>query len=239
MTGNNNWLSPNGHKQIDFYMRSSDVILIERHRCIKLLLDIFSYHFDEGRKLRLLDIGCGDGIITKNIRKYHPRHEFHLLDGSESMLDEARKSLGDDCTYIHRFFEDFIREDSDGQQYDFIYSSLALHHLDWNKKFGMYEKVFRLLRPEGLFLNIDTVLPVSERSEAWQFRMWRDWINETLTKMGQEAGRHDNLPTAYKRKPENKPSDLCRQLDLLRAIGFRDVDCYYKYGVFALFGGTK
>jgi tRNA (cmo5U34)-methyltransferase len=69
--------------------------------------------------------------------------------------------------------------------------------------------------------------------------MWRDWINETHAKMGQETGRHDNLPAAYKHKPGNKPNDLCRQLDLLRAIVFRDVDCFYKYGIFALFGDTK
>lgn len=239
MDGNNNWLLPDGHEQIDFYIRSSDVILIERYRCIKLLLDIFNYHFESNRKLRLLDIGCGDGIVTKNIQKCHPQHEFHVLDGSAAMLDEARKSLGDTCAYIHRSFEDFIREETHDQQYDFIFSSLALHHLDWNEKSGMYAKAFRLLRQEGLFLNIDTVLPPSERSEAWQFMMWRDWINETLEEMGKETGRHDNLPAEYKRKPENKPSDLFRQIDLLRANGFRDVDCYYKYGVFALYGGTK
>jgi len=239
MDGNNNWLSPGGHEQIDFYMRSSDVILIERRRCIKLLLDIFTYHFDGIQGLRILDLGCGDGILTKNIRKYYPRHEYHLLDGSETMLGEAKKSLGDGCTFIHSSFEHFIREESDDRQYDCIVSSMALHHLDWNGKSGMYGRIFRLLKGNGLFLNIDTVLPPSERSETWQFQMWRDWINETLENMGEETGRHDNLPAAYKRKPENKPSDLCRQLDLLRTIGFRDVDCYYKYGVFAFFGGTK
>ena len=27
--------------------------------------------------------------------------------------------------------------------------------------------------------------------------------------------------------------------DVLRKCGFRNVDCFYKYGIFAMFGGTK
>ena len=48
-----------------------------------------------------------------------------------------------------------------------------------------------------------------------------------------------SLLSFYKKKLENKPSGLVEQLRLLEDIGFRDVDCFYKYGIFALFGGTK
>jgi tRNA (cmo5U34)-methyltransferase len=49
----------------------------------------------------------------------------------------------------------------------------------------------------------------------------------------------ENVPSDYKRKPENKPSGLFEQLQMLQKIGFQDVDCFYKYGIFTLFGGTK
>ncbi|NOY65253.1 MAG: class I SAM-dependent methyltransferase, partial [Nitrospirae bacterium] len=29
------------------------------------------------------------------------------------------------------------------------------------------------------------------------------------------------------------------QLDALRETGFKEVDCYYKYGVFAIYGGRR
>ena len=29
------------------------------------------------------------------------------------------------------------------------------------------------------------------------------------------------------------------QINALKEIGFREVDCYYKYGIFAVFGGRK
>ena len=71
--------------------------------------------------------------------------------------------------------------------------------------------------------------------------MWTDWINETLARNGLEndVGKYDELPLEYKRKAENKPSALFDQMQLLSSIGFRDVDCFYKYGIFAMFGGTK
>jgi len=28
-------------------------------------------------------------------------------------------------------------------------------------------------------------------------------------------------------------------LEMLEKCGFRDVDCFYKYGIFSLFGGAK
>ena len=52
-------------------------------------------------------------------------------------------------------------------------------------------------------------------------------------------GEYDHLPAQYKSELENKPSGLFGQLQLLRQVGFRNVDCFWKYGIFCLFGGTK
>lgn len=54
-----------------------------------------------------------------------------------------------------------------------------------------------------------------------------------------EKNKHDNLPQVYKNKSENKPSSLLSQLSILENVGFKDVECYYKYGIFVLFGGRK
>jgi tRNA (cmo5U34)-methyltransferase len=91
-----------------------------------------------------------------------------------------------------------------------------------------------------LFLVSDPVHPASERSEAWQFSMWRDWIERALAASGHpDDTKYHGLPLKYKHEPENKPSGLFEQMQLLQQVGFRDVDCLYKYGIFALFGGTK
>ena len=66
-------------------------------------------------------------------------------------------------------------------------------------------------------------------------------MNETLEKIGKESdiGKYDNIPSVYKNNLEDKPSGLWDQLQALSKCGFRDVDCFYKYSIFAVFGGTK
>jgi tRNA (cmo5U34)-methyltransferase len=158
------------------------------------------------------------------------------------MLSKAEQRLeGKNVVFIQQTFEDYIAAPPDDQAYDFVFSSNAIHHLDWMGKSQIYAKVFRELAFGGAFINIDVVKPASERSEQWQLAMWRDWMNETLQRNGFEVdvGKYDDLPVHAKLKPENKPSTLIDQLQLLGQIGFRSVDCFYKHGVFAVFGGTK
>jgi tRNA (cmo5U34)-methyltransferase len=238
----NNWLSDKGIKQIDFYLSSSDVILIERNRTLKLLLDIFSFNFREKSGLSLLELGCGDGFITGKIAEKYSDNTFHLLDGSGVMLEKAKENLkGDQFKTICMTFEDFISNPADFFKYDFIYSSMAIHHLDFENKCRLYSRVFHELKFGGLFLNIDVILPATEKTEEWQFQMWRDWMNEIMltNKMEKMTGSQDGLPDIYKNKAENKPSRLFDQLEYLKKAGFRNVDSFYQYGNFALFGGTK
>ena len=103
------------------------------------------------------------------------------------------------------------------------------------------EKVFKELKYGGLFVNIDPVLPSSERSETWQFNLWIEWMKEIAKEQGLnvETSWIEGVPLGYKMKAENKPSNLFDQIEILNLIGFRNVDCFYKYGLFSVFGGTK
>jgi tRNA (cmo5U34)-methyltransferase len=238
----NTWLEEKETSQVELYVNSASVILPERDTTIKILLDILSYHFDERTGLSILDLGGGDGIITAAIQNRYPDNSFYLLDGSPVMLEKARQRLGQErCVFIPKTFEAYLDADVEDAKYDFVFSVNAIHHLDFLDKAKLYAKLFRELGHGGLFIDIDPVLPTSERSERWQFNMWRDWVNETLVQKGfqTDVGKYDDLPQVYKQKPENKPSGLFEQMQLLTRIGFRDVDCFFKHGIFAVFGGTK
>jgi len=237
----NTWLNQD-LSQLDLYISSSDVILIERNRTQKIVLDLFRYHFRKTKGLNILDLGCGDGILTQCIRKRYPDNIFSLMDGSPGMITRAKENLsGNNLIFIQKTFEEYIDSPAEDQKYDFVHSANAIHHLDLVGKEGLFSKVYSEMRYNGLFINIDPVKPSSKRSERWQFMMWTDWMNETLYKndFQDDCGKYDHIPITYKNKEENKPSTLCEQLEILTKIGFNDVDCFYKYGVFALFGGTK
>jgi tRNA (cmo5U34)-methyltransferase len=238
----NTWLNKNGTEQVESYTKSADVMIVERNRVMHLFGDIFSYRFPSPVNLCVLDLGCGDGIVTEYILNRYPKNNFSLLDGCAEMLSKAKERLKEKpVRFIQMSFEEYIDKKIEAEKYDFIFSSMAIHHLPFEDKGKIYSKIYAELRAKGLFLNYDVVLPVSEFSEKIQFHMWIDWMNETMAKnnLNDEIGKFNKLPDIYKSKEENKPSDLFDQLRLLAEAGFKDVDCFYKYCIFALFGGTK
>ncbi len=48
-----------------------------------------------------------------------------------------------------------------------------------------------------------------------------------------------HIPDQYKNNPDNNPDTLENQLKSLKSAGFNNVDCYYKYGIFSVYGGQK
>ena len=58
------------------------VVIVERRRILKIPVDIFRYHFEGQQNLHMLNIGCGDGVVTKYIRDSYPlniTHSNHLF----------------------------------------------------------------------------------------------------------------------------------------------------------------
>ena len=238
----NTWLNAKGNEQIESYTKSADVMVIERNRAISLLGNLLLYNFPSPINLNILDIGCGDGIVTEYLLNRYPRNNFFLMDGSSVMLSKAKERLKNKSVeFIETSFEKYIENKPENNKYNFVFSSMATHHLTFNGKGKLYLKIKEELCKNGLFLNFDVVLPTSELSEKIQFQMWVDWMNETLQKnnLKTDVGKFNDLPNIYKGKNENKPSNLFDQLDLLTKAGYKDVDCFFKYSIFALFGGRK
>lgn len=158
------------------------------------------------------------------------------------MLKKAKENLNNsNISFRHLTFEDYCESQSEDFKYDLVFSANAIHHLDLIDKMKLFTQVYKELKHGGLFLNIDPVLPSSTYSEEIQFEIWRNWMNETIEKSGREneVGKFDNIPSVYRNNAENKPSSLWDQMQTLSKCGFRDVDCFFKYSIFAVFGGTK
>jgi len=106
------------------------------------------------RAERVLELGTGTGETALRVRAGQPDAQWIGIDASEAMLARARERLPDADLRLQRL-EDELPEGT----FDLVVSALAVHHLDGAGKRELFARVARVLRPGGLFVLGDVVVP--------------------------------------------------------------------------------
>jgi tRNA (cmo5U34)-methyltransferase len=199
------------------------------HEMIEALVSIIP--FKSTGSFKLLDLGCGTGSIGLSVLKKFPYCSVTCLDYSENMLTEARKKLS------HNKNVEFINSDFNTykftEDYNIIYSSLAIHHLTDDDKAKLIDRIYAHLKPGGLFFNADVVLSKREWVQSVNMSHWVDYMKRSVP----ENEIHDKwLPVYFS---EDHPAVLTDQLEWMKKSGFKDVDVLWKYFNFAVYGGVK
>jgi tRNA (cmo5U34)-methyltransferase len=182
----------------------------------------------------VLDIGCGAGNYTLKLLEHLPNLDATLVDLSRPMLDRAAERVGQATSGKITTVQGDIREIRLGDgHYDVVLAAAVLHHLRDNSEWqATFAKVHRALRPGGSFWIFDLV---ESSIPAVHQLMWRRY-GEYLAAFKDTAYRDHVF--AYVEK-EDTPRPLMFQLDLLKAVGFSQVEVLHKNGCFAAFGAIK
>lgn len=183
---------------------------------------------------RILDVGCGAGNYTLKLLQYLPNLDVTLMDLSQPMLDRAQQRVTAATSgQVHTLQGDVRGLDLGQQQFDIILAAAVLHHLrsddQWRAVFAAFH---RTLTPGGSVWIFDLVR--SSVPAVQQLMWWR--YGEYLTALRDETYR-DHVFAYVER--EDTPQSLIFQLDLLRSVGFAQVEVLHKNVCFAAFGGVK
>lgn len=164
---------------------------------------------------RVLDLGCGDGRLTAMVLAAYPTSTAICVDMSPTMLDAARARFGDDARVelVSARLDDALPVDG---PFDAIVSSLAIHHVEDDRKQSLYAEAAALLAPGGVLANLEIVESPTPALHA----RWRD-----------EMGAVDD--------PSDRLCALEPQLAWLRDAGLVDVDCIWKWRSLALLRGQR
>ena len=168
---------------------------------------------------RVLDLGTGDGRLLRLLRPGRPEMLGVGLDFSELMLDAARGRFSGEGRV------ELIRHDLAEPlpealgRFDAVVSSMAIHHLQHERKRSLYAEVLDLLEPGGVFANFEHVASATHRLHLAFFAA----IDEPIAD----------------EDPSDRLLDVETQVSWLRDLGFEDADCYWKWLEMALIVGIK
>jgi tRNA (cmo5U34)-methyltransferase len=182
----------------------------------------------------VLDVGCGAGNYTLKLLERLPNLDVTLIDLSQPMLDRARLRVSPATTGRIMTIQGDIREVQlvDGE-FDIVLAAAVLHHLRADEEWQAVLAAFhRTLRPGGSIWLFDLV----ESSIPSVQELMRQRYGDYLTRLKDEAYRDHVF--AYVEK-EDTPRPLLFQLDLLRRVGFEQIEVLHKNVCFAAFGAVK
>jgi len=193
---------------------------------------------------RLLDLGCGNGVLARAILARHPQAQCALVDFSEPMLDAAGAQLGDREPQPQFVLADLGTPDwrrALTGTFDVIVSGYAIHHLPDQRKRDLYGEIFVLLAAGGIFVNIEHVASRTPWVERICDELMIDSLHAFHTRKGSPQTR-EQVANEFVHRPDKAANILVpveAQCDWLRACGFVDVDCYFKAFELAVFGGRR
>jgi len=182
----------------------------------------------------LLDVGCGAGNYSLKLLGRLPNLDVTLVDLSRPMLDRAVERVSRATSGKVVALQGDIRElQVEKSRYDIICAAAVLHHLRETREWhAVFSKFYGALRPGGSLWISDLV----EHSDARiQALMWERY-GAYLAQLKDEAYRDHVFNYVMQ---EDSPRPLMFQLDLLRSVGFKEVEVLHKNSCFAAFGAIK
>jgi tRNA (cmo5U34)-methyltransferase len=182
----------------------------------------------------VLDIGCGAGNYTLKLLQELPGLSATLVDLSRPMLERAVERLRPATRGEIVTAQGDIRELAIGEaRFDIILAAAVFHHLRADAEWELvFRKCHAALRPGGSFWISDLIEHSTAPVQALMWARYGDYLAGL-----RDAAYRDHV-YAYVQQ-EDTPRSLLFQVDLLRRVGFREVEILHKNSCFAAFGAIR
>lgn len=182
----------------------------------------------------LLDIGCDAGNFTLMMLSKIENLNCTLIDLSKPMLDKAFERVSQQTENKVTILQGDIREiELPENSFDIILAGAVLHHLrdneDWKATFG---KLFNLLKPNGCLMISDLITQDTEILNEYTWEKYGDYLESV-------GGKEYCKKVLDYIDKEDSPRSMNFQLDLMKQVGFRQVEILHKNMCFGAFGGIK
>jgi ubiquinone/menaquinone biosynthesis C-methylase UbiE len=224
------------------FLNERSLLIPDRTRQLEVVLRVM--HFAPRQPGRVLDLGAGDAILLATVLEAFPQASGVAVDFSTLMLEQARERLarfGQRAAIVEADLQTAVWKDTVPGPFDAVVSGFAIHHLPHERKRELYREIYNMLPEGGVFLNAEHVASPAPRVEE----IFNDAMTEHLYERRRargEAVTREQVHKDFLERPDRAANILAsveEQSHWLREIGFRDVDCFWKYYELAIFGGIR
>ncbi|QNN25309.1 class I SAM-dependent methyltransferase [Planctomycetales bacterium ZRK34] len=213
-------------------LETGQVAAQDSAKCMAMIARAAAAVCPEGRDL--LDIGCGAGNYSLMLLKQRPGVNVTLVDLSRPMLDRAQQRVGEATAGSVNTLQGDVREvDLGAGRYDWILAAAVLHHLRSDAEWvDVFTRLHAALRPGGSLWIYDMV----EHESAPVGTMMQSDYGDYLVSL-KDAAYRDHVFDYIQQ--EDTPRPLTFQMELMRSVGFTNIDVLHKNTCFAAFGGIR
>ena len=200
---------------IPFYERQRD-----------LMLELMP--LDRSLPLRVLDLGCGPGLMARRILGEYPQAQLTLIDLTTEMIDVCRSRLEGFNGVTYRVAD--FRTDDFGKGFDVIVASLSLHHLELSDRPAFARRALRALAPGGQLIAAEVIVDESPSVRDRQYALWRRFMT---------AQGEDGDAWYEKHLHKDHPVEIAEWVSSLTDAGFVSAGCFWRYLNFAIISASR
>lgn len=178
----------------------------------------------------VLDLGAGTGLLSYYWYRECNDANYVLVDIADDMLNVSRERFNGISNISHMVL-DYTKQLPE-TKFDTVISALSIHHLNDTKKLELFRRIYDKLPTGGIFVNYDQFcMDSSETSKNidayWEGQLYSSGLTDRDIELWKERRKLD------------KECSVEKELSMLRAYQFRNVQCIYSYHKFSVIVAQK
>lgn len=99
---------------------------------------------------KILDFGCGDGLMTSLVGKYFPHAHLYGVDPSPESITVAQNNYP--ALHFSANYDEKPDLDFPDKTFDIIFAAGAFHHIPFDRHQGYLREILRILKIDGAFV---------------------------------------------------------------------------------------
>ncbi len=167
---------------------------------------------------KLLDLGCGTGMLEKLLRDAFPNISLEGIDPSPEMLHIAEQKQIADVVFRPGTSQELQAE----KEYDIITAIEVHHFLQPSERKQVVANIYRALNDGGIYICFENIIPADEDLKEHELNRWQGF-QTAAGKTEEEAILHRKRCGIF-----YFPITVEEHIGLLKDAGFRNVYVFWR-----------